>query len=221
MFPPVPWAATPRPHPSHIRNSRIRSQEQPAVAPAPDAADDLASLLEAARAGDAMALGRLYDRYSPGIYRYLYRSSGDVEVARDLTSAVFIRVLEAIHSQHTWRESFSGWLYRIAHNMLVDYIRAKTRRPESELRPDYPCPRGAAMEEAVVQACLLDDVRAAVGKLRPEYAAVLVLRFGEGLTHAEVGQRLGKSEDTVKVTQFRALKALKRQLDRRPAYQAA
>lgn len=177
-----------------------------------DADDGLEVLLQAAREGDAEALGCLYDRYSPGVYRYLCRRVSDPETASDLTAAVFVRVLEAIHGRNAWRESFTGWLYRIAHNQLVDYRRAQARQPQAELHEDIPCQRGAAMEDEAARSLLADDLRTALSQLRPAYATVLDLRFGEGLSHAEVGAILGKSRDTVKVTQFRALTALRRQL---------
>jgi RNA polymerase sigma-70 factor (ECF subfamily) len=195
---------------------------RPATArPAAPQDNELRQLLERARDGDTQALGQLYDIYSPAIYRYLCRRCGDPEVAQDLTSGVFLKVLEAIHAGHCWSESFTGWLYRIAQNLLIDHVRSVARRPQSELPETVPCAASAAMEDNVERACTADEVRDALHDLRPEYANVLVLRFAAGLTHAEVGRLLDKNEDTVKVTQHRALKSLRKKLAQRPAFQAA
>src|SRR5512139_3043953 len=75
--------------------------------------DDL--LARATRAEPA-ALGMLYDQYVTRIYNYIYHRVGQAELAEDLTAQVFMRMLEAIQSGRAWRTSFTGWLYRIAHN---------------------------------------------------------------------------------------------------------
>jgi RNA polymerase sigma-70 factor, ECF subfamily len=181
----------------------------------------LRQVMAGARAGDSQALGTLYELYSVAIYRYLCRRTGDSEVAQDLTSGVFLKVLEAIQSQHCWQESFSGWLYRVARNQLIDHVRAVAHRPQTELQDTIPCSQAAAMEDNVERSCTADEVRLALKDLRPAHTQVLVLRFGDGLSHAEVGRLLGKNENTVKVTQHRALKALKTKLVQRPAFQAA
>ena len=78
-------------------------------------------LLSAAMNFDERALGELYDRYEAKIYSYIYRRTGEQTLAEDLTAQVFLKMLEAIRKQKAWHSSFSGWLYRIAHNLVVDY----------------------------------------------------------------------------------------------------
>ena len=73
---------------------------------------------------DSAALGELYDRYEARIYGYLSRT-GDQILAEDLTAQVFLKMLESIRDQKAWHSSFSGWLYRIAHNLVVDTIDAR------------------------------------------------------------------------------------------------
>lgn len=169
---------------------------------------ELAQLIGRARDGHTDALGALYDRYSPAIYRYLYRRSGDAVLSEDLTGTVFLKMLEALKKGQAWDDSFSGWLYRIAHNLLTDYMRARGRRPESELPETLPA-GGARLEDRVERAIATEAVRKALHQLKPEYTEVLLMRFTEGLSHADVAARLGKTETAVKVTQHRALKALR------------
>jgi RNA polymerase sigma-70 factor (ECF subfamily) len=172
---------------------------------------ELQLLIRRARDGHPDALGALYDRYSPAIYRYLYRRSGDAVLSEDLTGTVFLRMLEALKKDQAWDESFSGWLYRIAHNLLTDHMRARGRRPESDLPETLPA-GGTRLEDRVERDIAADAVRKALTHLKPEYTEVLLLRFTEGLSHADVAERLGKTETAVKVTQHRALKALRARL---------
>ena len=80
------------------------------------------ALLEKASRADTAALGEIYDQYAEKIYAYIYHRVGQAELAEDLTGQVFMRMLEAIRSGQAWRTSFSGWLYRIAHNLVIDTI---------------------------------------------------------------------------------------------------
>ncbi|NIR03623.1 MAG: sigma-70 family RNA polymerase sigma factor, partial [Gemmatimonadales bacterium] len=68
-------------------------------------------------------LGELYDRYAPRVYAYVYRRVSDAQLAEDLTGDVFLRVLQAVKSERYWQTSFQAWLYRIAHNLVVDHYR--------------------------------------------------------------------------------------------------
>ncbi len=87
-------------------------------------------LLERAKEYDEAALTELYDRYAPRIYAYIYRRIGDAQLAEDLTGDVFTRVLRAIQAEHFWHTSFQAWLYRIAHNLVVDHYRRQPELPE-------------------------------------------------------------------------------------------
>ncbi len=90
-------------------------------------ATDERLLLERAGACDEAALSELYDRYAGKIYSYIFYRVGDPDLAEDLTASVFIKVLDALQSSKGWQSSFSGWLYRIAHNAVVDYFRRQEK----------------------------------------------------------------------------------------------
>ena len=101
------------------------------------------SLLERAKLYDDAALAELYDRYAPRIYAYIYRRTSDAHLAEDLTGDAFVRVLQAIQSERFWHTSFQAWLYRIAHNLVVDHYRRQSRATELMTRPllwqrDFP-----------------------------------------------------------------------------------
>jgi RNA polymerase sigma-70 factor (ECF subfamily) len=173
-------------------------------------------LLERAKTYDPVALGELYDRYAPKMYAYIYRRVSDAALAEDLTSELFIRVLRAIRNDRTWRDSFVSWLYRIAHNLVVDVYR---RRPP----PSVPLEDivSQSTEDDPVQATLetLDRERlqAAVHHLTTDQQQVLALRFGEGLTARETARIVRKTTGAVEALQHRALAAIKRILSEQDA----
>ncbi len=172
--------------------------------------DDTA-LLERAKAYDPAALGELYDRYAPRMYAYLYRRVSDAALAEDLTGELFLRVLRAIQNQQTWRDSFVAWLYRIAHNLVVDHYRRQPAQPALSL--DEALVAGDSDPVAATEAALNGErLRTALGRLTPEQQEVLALRFGEGLTAREAAQAMARTTGAVEALQHRALAALRRVL---------
>jgi RNA polymerase sigma-70 factor (ECF subfamily) len=102
-------------------------------APASAAERNEEQLLAKAYHYDEAALSELYDRYEAKIYSYIYRRTGDQPVAEDLTGQVFLKMLEAIRNRRAWHSSFSGWLYRIAHNLVIDYYRQRNQQIQVSL----------------------------------------------------------------------------------------
>jgi RNA polymerase sigma-70 factor (ECF subfamily) len=169
-------------------------------------------MIERARKRDMQAIGALYEHFSPEVFRYLYRQTGDRELTADLTGQVFVRVIEAIDGGHAWRQSFPGWLHRIAQNLLIDHVRATRRRPQCALSEEIATTGENGMDEEVDRQLVAREIWQAVGELKPEHAQVLFLRFAGDLSHAEVGRRFGMSEVAVKVTQHRAIRNLRTRL---------
>ncbi len=166
-------------------------------------------LLARARSNDRGAIAELYDGYAPSIYRYLYRRVGNAQVAEDLTGDVFVKVLEAIRREQVWRISFRAWLYRIAHNVAVDWFRSHSsddREALDGLRLEADTPGPSAI---VAGAWSQAELRSALRKLTENQQQVLVLRFGEGLKAREVAEILGKSVGAVEALQHRGLAALR------------
>ena len=169
---------------------------------------DETSLLERAREYDQAALSEIYDLYSRKIHSYIYRRLGDVHLAEDLTAEVFMKMLEAAQSKKFARISLSAWLYRIAHNLVVDHFRSQSQG-EEPLGERL----GAAIDDptVVVEAKLAQQrLRAALSHLTQEQQQVIVLRFGEGLSAPQVAEVLGKSEGAVRAMQHRALATMRR-----------
>ena len=169
------------------------------------------ALLERASRAEPAALGALYDQYADRIYAYIYRRVGQVEVAEDLTGQVFMRMLEAIRTGQGWRSSFSGWLYRIAHNLVIDYYRRRGRVTLVDI--DEATPIKATHGDPVRSTESLlnqEQLRAALFELTEEQAQVITLRFLEEQSIAEVADNMNKTEGAVKALQYRAVLALRR-----------
>lgn len=162
---------------------------------------------------DSAAFGCLYEFYLDRIYRYVYYRVGSTSEAEDLTEQVFLKAWEAIDRYEQRGVPFAAWLYRLAHNLVIDHYRGK--RPTSTLDEMSEADEIGGDVEATVQGLLeAEEVRAAIGRLNPDYQQMIVLRFVEGLSHAEVAKIVGKSEGATRVVQHRALQSLARALDK-------
>lgn len=170
--------------------------------------DDQHTLLEKAKAYDRNAIGELYDQYAPLIYNYLYRRVHNAQVAEDLTGDVFVRVLQAIQSNQFWHTSFRGWLYRIAHNLVIDYYRKQPANPTVTLPEDL-----ASHDDpdfGIAKQTTSHRLHLAIRSLTPDQQLVLSLRFGEQLSARKVAEIMNKSVGAVEVQQHRALASLRR-----------
>ena len=167
------------------------------------------ALLERAKAYDPTALAELYDRYAPRMYAYIFRRVNDAALAEDLTSELFLRVLRAIQNESAWRDSFTAWLYRIAHNLVVDTYR---RQPLPPLSLDEVSVQAEGNDpvEVVQEAFNRARLQAAIRRLTPDQQQVLALRFGEGLTARESASIMRKTTGAIEALQRRALAALRR-----------
>lgn len=161
---------------------------------------------------DREAFGSLYDRYVTKIYQYIYYKVGSGSEAEDLTAHVFLRAWEAIGS-YEWREHpFSAWLFRIARNLVVDYHRARRETVSlegSDGRTEVQ-PSDEELPDHSLQALFTSEqLRQAVVKLTDEQQEVIVLRFIEGYSTAEIAAIMGKREGAIRGLQFRGLAALR------------
>jgi RNA polymerase sigma-70 factor (ECF subfamily) len=183
----------------------IGIQPNPAGAEAHESgADDATLVARAVR--DRAAFGLLYDRYAVRVFRYCYRRLGERELAEDATSQVFIK---AMSSLPTYREtgSFVGWLFAIAFSTTTDLQRR--RRPTEGLDDAAWIPDSAASpEEIAIAAEGRDHLRSLIADLPSDQRRAVELRMA-GLTGAEVAAAMGRSLQSVKMLQFRAIGRLR------------
>lgn len=172
-------------------------------------AGDEQQLIDRARKGDAGAFGRLYELYLDRIYRYLYFRLGNVSDAEEMTDEVFVRAWEALPGyQERANPSLLPWLYRIAHNLLIDTYRRRALHTETEPLLAVT-ERPPSVEEVVGTKQAMARAVEAVRKLDPLSQSVLILRFVEQLSYREIGKIVDKSEGACRVIQYRALSTLR------------
>lgn len=167
-------------------------------------------LVRRANEQDRPAFAELYERYSPRIYSYLYhRLRGSSHEAEDLTADVFAKVFEKLNTYQFRGLPFSAWVFRIAHNQLIDHVRGQPRRPivPIELAEELEASGGYDQGLAAVQ------LREAMQHLTEEQRQVVAFRFLEGMSLAQTSAAVGKSEEAVKKLQARGLASLKRVMD--------
>lgn len=153
--------------------------------------------------GDLYDVAELYDRFAPELYRYIYHRLGAKAFAEDLTAEVFVRVLNVQRAPNDWR----AYLYRIAHNLVIDSLRRNPHvleQADEELvdRTNDPVERAEVAEEQ-------RRLRKAIARLSPDQQQVIVLKFIEEMSNAEVARILDKPEGAVKSLQHRALTNLR------------
>jgi len=166
--------------------------------------DDAGQVARAGQ-GDKKAFGDLYERYMGDIYRYIFYRVSNQQDAEDLTEQVFLKGWQGI-GRYRGEVPFKAWLFRIAHNTVVDHYR--TRKETLPLAEDsLVSGQNHDMEEKLLSEEKSIQLAAAIGRLSPDHQHVLTLRFINGLSVREAALVLDRSEGAVRVLQHRALKA--------------
>jgi RNA polymerase sigma-70 factor (ECF subfamily) len=160
---------------------------------------------------DAAAFGLLYESHLDRIYRYVYYRVGTTGEAEDLTEIVFLKAWEAIDRYQPRGVPFVAWLYRLAHNLVIDTYRSRRQTIPLDDLTEAEEP-GADVIDLVEEKLDAEQVRLALRTLSAEHQQLIVLRFVEGLSHAEVAEITGKSEGAMRVVQYRALQMLAKAL---------
>jgi RNA polymerase sigma-70 factor, ECF subfamily len=177
-------------------------------------APDQPALLARARALDRQALTELYDLYNEGLYYYALRLCGDEAVSEDCVTETFSRLMQAFKAQQGPRENIKGYLFRTAHNWVMDrYRRQPVMTPiddEVLLADDDELP-----DEIAIRTFSATAVRGAFAQLTSDQQQVVSLKFLEGWTNDEIARALGKPVGAVKSLQHRALGTLRRTLEGR------
>lgn len=170
---------------------------------------DEQSLVHRAQQHDQEAFAQLYEKYFDKIYRYVALKIGNRVEAEDMTQQVFVNALHSIAS-YKWRGyPFSAWLFRIAHNQVVDYLRKKTRQPTVSLNESLTASE-INPQKTAEQRMNAEQLVLATRKLTPAQQEVILLRFAGELPIAQVAKIMGKSEGAIKALQHSAIVALRK-----------
>jgi RNA polymerase sigma-70 factor (ECF subfamily) len=173
---------------------------------------DELTLVRLSQQGNQEMFARLYDAYVERIYRYVYFRVGDEMLAEDITSQVFLKVWEKLDTYQAGHCPFMAWIYRIAHNAVIDYYRTnKGAIPLEDVRPGELSDSDPVNEnlDLHIQSQELHD---ALQELTDEQQQVLILKFVGGLSTTEIAQQLGKQQGAVRALQMRGLQGLAKSL---------
>ncbi len=174
-------------------------------------------LLEQATHGDREAFGALYELHVGRIYNYIYYRTGNTSDAEDLTERVFYRALRHISNYNDRGLPFSAWLYRIAHNLVANWYRDNSRRKEFPLddavfRPrQYDHPEYEILKSEEQERLILE-----IRRLPPERQQLLILKFVEHLSNAEIGRVMGRTEGAIKSLYHRTLLVMREEMVNEP-----
>jgi len=169
------------------------------------------SLVRRAQQQDQQAFAQLYEEHFDKIYRYVALRIGDRVEAEDITQQVFLKALRSISSFRWKGVPFSAWLFRIAHNQVVDHLRKKTKQATVPI-DESVISSGNDPQLLIEQKLNIEQLIAATRRLTEAQREVISLRFAGELPITQVAKIMGKSEGAVKALQHSAVVALRKVL---------
>ncbi len=172
---------------------------------------DEESLVHLAKQGDEKAFAQLYEEHFDRIYRYVVLRIGDRIEAEDMTQQVFLNALQSL-SSFKWKGiPFAAWLFRIAHNQVVDHLRKKKKQPAASF--DESSVSSDSNPQLMAEHSLdIEQLLSATRRLTEAQREVISLRFTSGLSIAQVSEIMSKSQGAVKALQHSAIVALRKAL---------
>ena len=170
-------------------------------------------LLEKALKLEPQALGELHDQLYPVIYKYTAYRLQDPQLCEDITSEVFVRLLDVLHRKEKNIRDVKAWAIGTASNLVNDHFRQKYRRQLDDLESHVNLPSSLSTEGTVDRTLTLNDLQWAIRQLTPDQQNVVALRFSQDMSLEETANLVGKTVNAVKVLQFRALGTMRRLLD--------
>jgi RNA polymerase sigma-70 factor (ECF subfamily) len=169
--------------------------------------------LKDAIAGDADAFGVLYECYINRIYNYVYYRTGNKYDAEDLTERVFFKAMEHINNYQDYGLPFSAWLYRIAHNLVANWHRDNSRRKEIPI--DERLVTSNISEHPEKELVNLEEreyLMRVIQNLPADRQQLIILKFVDHLSNAEIGEVLGRTEGAIKSLYHRTLLSLREEI---------
>lgn len=174
----------------------------------PDSSD--IDLVKRAQGGDVNAIGDLYDRYHQRIFKYVWVRTRNTHLAEDLTGEIFTRMVKNLPHYQPRGVAFAAWLYRIAHNLVVDHYRKEDRRDLLPLFVAEEVQEDDRNPSAIVEEHLdVERLQVALDQIDESQREVIELRFLMGMSLKEVAQNLDRTVAAVKSLQHRGLKAMR------------
>lgn len=175
---------------------------------------DAARLVEKSAQGNFEAFGEIYSIYLDRIYRYVLYQVGEKMIAEDLTQEIFLKAWRAIGSYQGHEKGFSAWLFRIAHNHVIDNFRKKRPILLSVMEDEgleIPADYGNPLQELETNLAQ-EEALELISCLPLQQRQIIALKFIEGLDNQDIEQVTGKSQGAIRVMQMRALVNLRKKL---------
>lgn len=181
-----------------------------------DEATLVALIQRAQQLADPAAFDGLYLLYADRVYRFLAARLGDFDVAEEVTSQVFLRLIEKITQYEIAPKDnaaiFTAWLYRMAYNKMIDVLRRNKQRQTAPISYAEAVVDSYSISEIVEVRVTIEEVFEKLQHLNEQQRQVILLRFVEAMSIAETAQIMGKSEGAIKALQHRSLESLRRLL---------
>ena len=178
----------------------------------PQQLQEIEAIVSRCQAGSSDSFAKLYDLFINPIYKYIFFRVGRGE-AEDLTELVFLKTWENIRSYKSGTSSFSSWIFRIAHNIVVDHYRSK--RPEEQLDEQFQdFRREANAMDRAHRRFDKDLLTHAMKELNDNYRQIIILKYVNDLSNDEIAAITGRSHAALRILQFRALRSLRQVLER-------
>jgi len=169
-------------------------------------------LIKKAQKGEKQAFAALYDTYVEAIYRFIYLKIGRKADAEDITQQVFLNAWQNIQRYNYKGFPFSSWLYKIAHNAVIDFYRSYNNQAKIELESaeEIIQENGPNQEQEIDSNLDLERIKKAIQQLPPDQQSIIIMRFVDDLPIKEIARILEKNEGTIRVIQHRALKQIRK-----------
>lgn len=151
--------------------------------------------------------GDVFTTYHSKVRSFVYRRTNDWALAEDMASDIFYKAIDYSARNEQGPDSFSAWLYRIARNLIIDYYRARDKHPCVSWEDMAILPSDDDLEAMTERISNVEMLQSVLSRLTQEQAQVLVMRYQEGLSFAEIAAEMGKNEGAVKALIHRACEA--------------
>ena len=177
-------------------------------------------IIEQVRQGNQYAFAKIYKTYEEPIYRFIYFRVGGKEIAQDLTSEVFLKILDFLKNKETKIDNFRAFIYKTASNLVTDFYRLKKITVSLDETREIFLPSQASsgawpsnLEERVDENIQFAEIKKYFSKLKPEYREPVLLHYFEGLPYKDIAEILGETEANIKMRSHRGIKILKKYLN--------
>lgn len=156
---------------------------------------------------DKKVVASLYEENNDALYRYAYRYLGDQDLAEECVADIFLNFLKRVKTEMHNENNFKAYLYRSAHNWIVDHYRSKSN---DELTDDIPTPNADSnVEEKILKNIKIENLKKALMRLPEEQRMVIEFRYMEDWSHEKVSNFLGKTVEATRALQYRSMVALR------------